>query len=113
MNLSAAALPRDADEFDFAGLTKAESRIVKPPRVAESPIAFECRTWKVVSLPPMPDGAENTMVIGEVVGVHIADEALTDGLVDVARIKPIARLGYTDYAVVDKVFSMTRPQRPG
>ncbi|NNC65662.1 MAG: flavin reductase family protein [Gammaproteobacteria bacterium] len=110
MNLSAAALARDADEFDFAGLTKAESNIVKPPRVAESPVAFECRTWKVISLPPMSDGAENTMVIGEVVGVYIADEALTDGLVDIERIKPIARLGYTDYAVVDEVFSMTRPR---
>ena len=110
MNLSAAALPRDADEFEFAGLTKAESRIVNPPRVAESPIAFECRTWKVVSLPPMPDGAENTMVLGEVVGVHIADDALTDGKIDTARIKPIARLGYTDYAVIDETFSMTRPQ---
>ncbi len=110
MNLSAAALARDADEFDFAGLTKAESNIVKPPRVAESPVAFECRTWKVISLPPMADGAENTMVIGEVVGVYIADEALTDGLVDIERIKPIARLGYTDYAVVDEVFSMTRPR---
>ncbi len=111
MNLSAAALPREADEFEFAGLTKAASNIVKPPRVAESPVAFECRTWKVIPLPPMSDGAENTMVIGEVVGVHIADEALTDGMIDVTRIKPIARLGYTDYAVIDDVFSMTRPQR--
>ncbi|HSG65833.1 MAG TPA: flavin reductase family protein [Gammaproteobacteria bacterium] len=110
MNLTSAALPHGGDEFELAGLTKAPSRIVKPPRVAESPIALECRTWKLVELPPSPDGSPNTMVIGEVVGVHIADEALTNGLVDTARIKPIGRLGYTDYVVVDEVFSMTRPR---
>ena len=73
-------------------------------------MAFECRTWKVVDLPPQADGSANTMILGEVVGVHIKDEALTDGMVDVARIKPIARLGYTHYAVVDSAFSMTRPR---
>ena len=109
MNLSAAELPRDVDEFEFAGLTKASSRIVKLPRVAESPIAFECRTWKIVALPPMRNGGENTLVIGEVVGIHIDDAVLTDGMVDTARIKPIGRLGYTQYTVVDEVFSMTRP----
>jgi flavin reductase (DIM6/NTAB) family NADH-FMN oxidoreductase RutF len=57
----------------------------------------------------MPDGSPNTMVIGEVVGVHIADDALTDGRIDTARIKPIGRLGYTDDVVVDEIFSMTRP----
>jgi flavin reductase (DIM6/NTAB) family NADH-FMN oxidoreductase RutF len=110
MNMTAAPLPHERDEFEHAGLTKAASRIVEPPRVGEAPVAFECRTWKVVDLPPQPDGSANTMILGEVVGVHIADEALTDGMVDVARIKPIARLGYTHYAVIDEAFSMTRPQ---
>lgn len=110
MNMTSAALPHDGDEFEHAGLTKAPSRLVKPPRVAESPVALECRTWKLVELPPMPNGSPNTMVIGEVVGVHIADDALTNGLLDTARIKPIGRLGYTDYVVVDEVFTMTRPQ---
>ena len=62
-----------------------------------------------IELPPMPDGSRNTMVVGEVVGVYIADDALTDGMIDTARIKPIGRLGYTDYVVIDEVFSMTRP----
>jgi flavin reductase (DIM6/NTAB) family NADH-FMN oxidoreductase RutF len=109
MNLSSASLPHDVDEFEFAGLTKAPSRVVKPPRVGESPVALECRTWKAIELPLMPDGSRNTMVIGEVVGVYIADAALTDGMIDTARIKPIGRLGYTDYVVIDEVFSMTRP----
>ena len=50
------------------------------------------------------------MVIGEVVGVHIADEALKDGLVDTAALRPVARLGYLDYSVVDEVFVMPRPK---
>jgi flavin reductase (DIM6/NTAB) family NADH-FMN oxidoreductase RutF len=113
MNLTSASLPHEVDEFEHAGLTKAPSRIVKPPRVGESPIALECRTWKLVELPPMRDGSRNTMVIGEVVGVHIADDALTNGMVDTARIKPIGRLGYTEYVVVDEVFAMTRPSATG
>ena len=110
MNMTSAPLAHEGDEFEHAGLTKASSRIVKPPRVGEAPVALECRTWKVVDLPPQADGASNTMILGEVVGVHIADEALTDGMVDVARIKPIGRLGYTHYAVIDETFSMTRPR---
>ncbi|HEX9877227.1 MAG TPA: flavin reductase family protein [Gammaproteobacteria bacterium] len=110
MNLTSATLPREVDEFDYAGLHKAPSRIVKPPRVAESPICLECRTWKVLRLPPMPGGGNNIMVIGEIVGVHIADDAISDGLVAITRIKPIARLGYTDYTVVHDSFSMTRPK---
>jgi len=109
MNLTSAALPHDVDEFEYAGLTRAPSRIVRAPRVGESPVALECRTWKVIELPPMPGGGANTMVIGEVVGVHIADDALRDGMIDTTRIKPIGRLGYTEYVVVDEVFSMTRP----
>jgi flavin reductase (DIM6/NTAB) family NADH-FMN oxidoreductase RutF len=110
MNLTSAALAHDEDEFEFAGLHKAAARIVKAPRVAESPIALECRTWKVLRLPPTPDGGSNVMVIGEIVGVHIADTALSGGRVDTTRIKPIARLGYTDYTVVDRSFAMQRPQ---
>jgi flavin reductase (DIM6/NTAB) family NADH-FMN oxidoreductase RutF len=109
MNMTSAALPHEVDEFEHAGLTKAPSRIVKAPRVGESPVALECRTWKVIELPPMPNGGANTMVIGEVVGVHIADDALRNGMIDTTRIKPIGRLGYTEYVVVDEVFSMTRP----
>ncbi|NIW25579.1 MAG: flavin reductase family protein, partial [Gammaproteobacteria bacterium] len=106
-----APLPHELDEFEHAGLTKAPSRLVEPPRVGEAPVAFECRTWKVIDLPPQPDGSANTMILGEVVGVHIADEALTDGMIDVERIRPIARLGYTHYAVIDEAFSMTRPRQ--
>ena len=109
MNRSSAAVGRDVDEFGLAGLSKAPSRLIKVPRVAESPIHFECRTVRSIELPANHDGVPNNVVIGEVVAVHIADEALTDGFVDLARVKPIARLGYMEYTVVDSVFSMDRP----
>ncbi|MCZ6497205.1 MAG: flavin reductase family protein [Gammaproteobacteria bacterium] len=109
MNLSSGHVERSGDEFEIAGLTKAPSVLIKPSRVAEAPINLECRTWKVIELPSAGDGSRTRMVIGEVVGVHIADHALTDGYVDTARLKPVSRLGYMDYAVVDKSFTITRP----
>jgi flavin reductase (DIM6/NTAB) family NADH-FMN oxidoreductase RutF len=110
MNTSSSHVGRSEDEFELAGLTKASSMLVKPPRVSEAPISLECRTWKTIDLPATKPEIQNIMVIGEVVGVHIADEALKNGLVDTAALRPIARLGYLDYSVVDEVFVMPRPK---
>ncbi len=100
----------DVDEMALAGLTPAPSKLVAPPRVKESPVAFECRYWRTIDLPG-PDGGPGThaIVLGQVVGVHIDDAAIVGGKVDVTKLKPIARLGYGDYAVIDKVFELTRP----
>lgn len=106
MNLTSAKLPPDTDEFVHAGLDKAPSRLVKPPRVAASPAAFECRTWRTIELPTRHHYA---IVIGQVVGVHIADHVIRDGLVDTLAMRAIARLGYMDYSTVDSIFSMQRP----
>lgn len=109
MNKTSAMVGPEIDEMALAGLTPAPCNLVKPPRVAESPAAFECKYYKTLSLPGL-DGAEgNLVVIGEVIGIHIDDAAIADGRVDSARLRPIARLGYMDYAVVDAVFSMDRP----
>jgi flavin reductase (DIM6/NTAB) family NADH-FMN oxidoreductase RutF len=113
MNLSSASVPYGVDEFPIAGLTAAPSRLVKPPRVKESPVSVECRHVQTVALPPATaGGADGYLVMfGLVVGIHIADELITDGMVDIARAQPIARLGYMDYAVVrpDTLFSIDRP----
>jgi len=78
--------------------------------VKESPVAFECRYWRTIELPGRNGGLSgHAIVLGQVVGVHIADEAIIDGRVDVTRLKPIARLGYGDYAVIDAVFTLPRP----
>jgi flavin reductase (DIM6/NTAB) family NADH-FMN oxidoreductase RutF len=114
MSKTSASVAPDVDEMRLAGLTPAPSRLVKPPRVAESPVAFECRYWRTIELPG-PDNGPSThaIVLGQVVGVHIADEVIVGGRVDVTRLKPIARLGYGDYAVIDEVFTMPRPGATG
>ena len=112
VNDSSSTAPRAVDEFELAGLTKAPSRLVKPPRVAESPVSLECRVIKVVDLPSAGPEHTNAMVIGKVVAVHIRDDVIVDGRVDVTRLRPISRFGYSDYTVVDSVFEMLRPSWP-
>ncbi|MGE0211887.1 MAG: flavin reductase family protein [Parvibaculaceae bacterium] len=109
MNLSSAHLPYGTDEFAHAGLTKAASRLVKAPRVAESPVALECRHFQTIPLPDDHGRAVDHMVIGRVIGVHIDDRFIKDGRVDTAAMQPIARLGYSEYAVVTEAFRMRRP----
>ena len=105
-----APVTRGVDEFALAGLTPAPSQHVKVPRVAESPAAFECKVWKVIDL-PAPEGQTQTGIIGLVVGVYIDDRFIRDGLVDLGAMRPIARLGYMDYAVInaENIFSLNRP----
>jgi flavin reductase (DIM6/NTAB) family NADH-FMN oxidoreductase RutF len=94
----------DISELEAVGLTAAPSKIVKTPRLAESPVAFECVYHSSIGLPGDTIATTHYIVIGKVVGVHIADEVITpEGRVDIARIKPLARLGYSDYTYVDKV----------
>ena len=114
MNLSSAPVPPDADEFQIAGLSPEKSKFVAPPRVKESPAAFECQYWRTIELPDV-DGERETghyLVIGRVVGIYIDDRFIRDGLVDTAAMRPIARMGYMDYAVVtpETVFTLNRPQ---
>ena len=112
VNLSSAPAPHGTDEFEVAGLTKAASELVAPPRVAESPVNMECRLVKVVELLADDPKAPNLVVFGHVVGIHIADDAIVDGRVDVHRLQPISRLGYNEYGRVTEVFKMDRPGWP-
>ncbi len=102
-NFSSTGFDRDVDEFEAAGLEKAKSTIVAPPRVAQSPVQFECRTSLQVSL---PGGGPNAVIFGDVVGIHIADWALKDGMLDTPLIKPLARMGYLDFATIRETFPM-------
>ena len=113
VNLTSTPAPRDIDELELAGLTMTPGRLVRPPLVAESPVHLECTLVEIVEL-RSPDRAEyvNTVVFGEVVGVHVSDSAIVDGRVDVRALDPIARLGYDQYTRVVEVFSMTRPGWP-
>jgi flavin reductase (DIM6/NTAB) family NADH-FMN oxidoreductase RutF len=100
----------EIDEFDYAGVTKEESRMVRAPRVAEAPVHLECRFDQCVVLPGNYPEHTVHMIIGEVLGVHIRDDALNaEGKLDIARLRPLARLGYLDYTSVDSVFTMDIP----
>lgn len=112
MNHTAAPLPPGRSEFDFAGLEMAPSVLVKPPRVKASPAALECVVIEVKRLTDRHgEPVNNWLVLGEVVGVHIDEAFIKDGVVDMAAMQPIARCGYEDYVVADRVFSMKRPPR--
>lgn len=112
VNLSSAPAPRGVDEFEVAGLTRAPCELVAPPRVAESPVNMECRLVRVVELLSDDPESPNLVVFGHVVAVHIADDVIVDGQVDISRLQPISRLGYRDYGRVTEIFSMTRPGWP-
>jgi len=116
MNLSCAPAPPEIDEFDVAGLTKAPGRIVAVPRVAESPVNFECRLSQIVRL-RSAEGVEADawLTIGEVVAVHIDRTLLKDGVYDTAAARPILRAGRLgDYFTItpEAGFSMRRPGWP-
>jgi flavin reductase (DIM6/NTAB) family NADH-FMN oxidoreductase RutF len=109
MNATSAAFPAGVDELQAAGLTALPSRLVRPPRVAESPVHFECRVWKVIALPSQDPAEPNYLVIGEVLGIHVEDELVKGGRVDILAARPIARMGYAEYTSVDSKFTMKRP----
>ncbi len=112
MNMSSAAVPRGVDEFPLAGLTAVTSNLVAAPRVKEAAAAFECRLHQVMPLPGAGKYQQAYyLVIGLVVGIHIDDRFIKDGIIDTGAMKPIARLGYMDYAVVtpETMFSINRP----
>lgn len=112
MNMSSAPAPHDVDEFEIAGLTPEPSELVAPPRIKESPVHLECRYTQTVELLTKKEDQRNTAVFGEVVGIHIDDDIIVDGLVSYERMKPIGRLGYMDYVNVTDTFAIMRPGWP-
>lgn len=110
MNITSAQTPQGEDEFARADIEKSLSTTLKHvvPMVKASPIKFECTYHSTVRLPGNPPMGTVDIIIGRVVGVHISDE-VTDGLVDLSKVKPIARCGYFEYAVVRETFEMKPP----
>lgn len=108
VNSTSEELPAHGDEFAHAGLAKAPSTLVRPPRVAASPVQFECRLLTTLHLPGNTPTGTVDVFFGKVVAVHIADHALRpDGRLDIEKIRPLARMGYHDYTSVERVFAMT------
>lgn len=110
VNMSAQEVPADVDEFELAGLAKEPSRLVKPYRVAKSPVQFECRYHQTLRLPGKGRMGTTDIVIGEVLGIHIKDEfILPGGKLDILKMKPLSRLGYYDYRCIESIFEMVIP----
>jgi flavin reductase (DIM6/NTAB) family NADH-FMN oxidoreductase RutF len=111
MNQTSGPYPHGANEFEIARLEPAPSTLVKPPRVAASPAALECKLTQIVPLLNLAgQPTHNTLILGQVVGVHIRPEFLANGLFDMTRAGTIARCGYrADYAHITELFKMPRP----
>lgn len=111
MSQSSARLDAEVNEFEFAGLTMAPSRLISPPFVSESPAALECRVTSSLRLKDLQGNDTNSYVIfGQVVATHIKDEFIREGRFDTAKAQPIARCGYNDYATVESVWEIVRPR---
>lgn len=109
VNISAQQVPYGEDEFENAKVTKEPAQLMDVPMVQESPVKFECEYHSTVRLPGNPPMGTVDVVIGRVIAVHIKEEVLTDGILDVRKTKPIARCGYFQYAVIQETFDMVIP----
>ena len=110
MNLSSANLDEGENEFDFAKLTMAPSRLIRPPYVGESPAALECKVIEFLELKDIEgQPTRRYLIIGQVVATHIKDEYITNGRFDAVKAQTIARCGYNDYATVEHQWELVRP----
>jgi flavin reductase (DIM6/NTAB) family NADH-FMN oxidoreductase RutF len=108
MNVSATEFPPEVNEFEVARLTPAPSVAVRAPRVAESPVHFECRVVQIIDLGSDPGAG--SVVLGRIVHLHVSDDLLTEGnRIDLARLRPIGRLTGSGYCRVTDLFSIPRP----
>ena len=105
MNQTSGPWDANVDEFELAGIEKIQCDTIDCARVAGAPAALECRVTQIVQI----EGPANFVTFGEVIGVHLRDDCLVDGMFDVTKFQPLARLGYRDYASVSEVFSLKRP----
>jgi len=105
MNQTSGPWPRETDEFTHAGIDRVDCETIACSHVAGVPAALECRVTQIVKL----EGAANIAVFGEVVGVHLRDDCVIDGMFDITAFGALARLGYRDYAVIREAFTLERP----
>jgi flavin reductase (DIM6/NTAB) family NADH-FMN oxidoreductase RutF len=106
MNRTSGEWPYDVDEFERAGLTPAPASVVRPARIAEAALAMEGKVTQIVPV----EGTQYTMIVGRIVRYHIRADLLREsGLVDAARLRPVARLGGEEYVTAGEVFEMLRP----
>ena len=114
MNATSAPLARGESEFQHSGLEPAPCRLVKPPRVAASPAALECKVTQTLKLQALGNAEmSRTLVLGQVIGIHVDMRFVKQGRLDAVAMQPIARCGYDEYTVIERVFSLARPEGGG
>ena len=113
MNLTSTPCPQHIDEFELAGLKKAPSTLVRPPRVAAAPASLECQLLQILEImPERPGETRSSVVLGRVVGVHMDEQYVTkEGRFDSSMARPMTRLGGIDYATVGTILQMPAPFR--
>jgi len=110
MNLSSKSFDYGINEIEEIGLETLPSTLIKPPRIKQSPIHLECIYHQSIQLPVVDEAHTNRMIIGKVIGVHIEDDLIIDGKVDVTKFNPLARLGYREYSSIDTKFVIEKPK---
>jgi len=111
MNLTSAAVPYGTSEFEYAGLTPKQAELIDAPYVAEAFAVLECKVTEIIEPKTLSgEPTENVFVFGEVVGIHIDEAIVSDGRLDMALARPVARMGYMDYCEGSDVFEMFRPK---
>ncbi|OAU96121.1 flavin reductase family protein [Moraxella catarrhalis] len=111
MNISSMALPYGESEIERAGLTTIKADLSDVPMIAESPCHFECKYIATHHIPGNSEVGTIDIVYAQVMKIHIKDEFITpDGKLDIKKIRPIARMGYYDYAVIEDTFEMRIPE---
>jgi flavin reductase (DIM6/NTAB) family NADH-FMN oxidoreductase RutF len=111
MNLTSAALPYGTSEFEFAGLTPRRAELIDAPCVAEAFAVLECKVTEIIEPKTLSgEPTENVFVFGQVVGIHIDEAVVSNGRLDMALARPVARMGYMDYCEGSDVFEMFRPK---
>ena len=105
MNETSGPWEASTDEFELAAIEKAACSEINCARVGAAPASMECKVTQIVQI----EGAANYVVFGEVVGVHLRDDCIVDGIFDVLQYQPLTRLGYRDYSVIRDKFSLKRP----
>jgi len=103
LNTTAANFPPEEDEFDWAGLTRVPSDVVRPPRVGEAPVSFETRVSDIIPI------GNSFLILGEVVRAHVAEHVWRDGRIDPALLDPVLRLAGSMFAHLGETFEIPRP----
>lgn len=112
LNISSTDFDHETSEIEITRLETVPSILVKPPRIKKSPIHLECVYYQSLQLPVTNDQHTNRVIIASVVGIHISDEVIVEGKIDTTKFRPISRLGYMEYSVIDNKFVMERPYLP-